>query len=307
MNLKEQLYICTLARCQTMTKAAEELFLTVPALSMFLSSLEKTLGAKLFRRTGKTLQPTPVGERYLYYAEQMLRLKEDFDRELTAEIGMQKQTVRIGIQTRRAISAIPWMLPRFKEKLPNLHVIFRDGEYYSLMKLYEQHQVDYLFYTMDEEVPDAEYVLLEEEPILVALPKDHRCNCLAKQDPQLDYPYLNLEALKGETLILPLQAQSLRLKIDRLLKMAGFSSADVNMLEIQNFAAIIKTAAEGLGIGFIRAGYLEDLLPSERICYYYLGQKPAASPLVLLYAKGKKKAIYHEQLVQIFREYLSSR
>ena len=92
MNLKEQLYICTLARCQTMTKAAEELFLTVPALSMFLSSLEKTLGAKLFHRTGKILQPTPVGERYLYYAEQMLRLKEDFDRELTAEIGMQKQT-----------------------------------------------------------------------------------------------------------------------------------------------------------------------------------------------------------------------
>ena len=115
MNLKEQLYICTLARCQTMTKAAEELFLTVPALSMFLSSLEKTLGAKLFRRTGKTLQPTPVGERYLYYAEQMLRLKEDFDRELTAEIGMQKQTVRIGIQTGAPSPPFPGCCPGLRK------------------------------------------------------------------------------------------------------------------------------------------------------------------------------------------------
>ena len=35
MNLKEQTYICTLARCGTITKAAEELFITAPALSMF--------------------------------------------------------------------------------------------------------------------------------------------------------------------------------------------------------------------------------------------------------------------------------
>ena len=60
MNLKEQIYVCTLARCGTITKAAEELYMTSPALSMFLSTLEKNLGVRLFSRTGKTLQPTPI-------------------------------------------------------------------------------------------------------------------------------------------------------------------------------------------------------------------------------------------------------
>ena len=103
MNLKEQTYICTLARCGTITKAAEELFITAPALSMFLSNLEKNLGVRLFSRTGKTLEPTPIGWEYIQHASQMLLLKEDFDRKLRKEDDMQKRTVRIAVQERRAI------------------------------------------------------------------------------------------------------------------------------------------------------------------------------------------------------------
>ena len=82
MNLKEQTYICTLARCGTISRAAEELHLTAPALSMFLSTLEKNLGVKLFRRTGKSLEPTPIGREYIRIAGQMLVLKDQFDRAL---------------------------------------------------------------------------------------------------------------------------------------------------------------------------------------------------------------------------------
>ena len=76
MNLKEQTYICTLARWGTISRAAEELHLTAPALSMFLSTLEKNLDVRLFRRTGKTLEPTAIGREYIRIAEKMLLLKE---------------------------------------------------------------------------------------------------------------------------------------------------------------------------------------------------------------------------------------
>ena len=62
MTLKEQLYVCTLARCQTITKASEELCISQPALSTYISNLEKVLGARLFQRTGKMFLLTPIGE-----------------------------------------------------------------------------------------------------------------------------------------------------------------------------------------------------------------------------------------------------
>ena len=41
MNLKEQTYVCVLAECGNITKAAERLFISQPALSIYISTLEK--------------------------------------------------------------------------------------------------------------------------------------------------------------------------------------------------------------------------------------------------------------------------
>ncbi|MGN8762742.1 LysR family transcriptional regulator [Oribacterium sp. HCP3S3_B9] len=53
MNLKEQQYVCTLARCRNLSRAAEALFISPSALSVYISNLEKNLGVPLFKRVGK--------------------------------------------------------------------------------------------------------------------------------------------------------------------------------------------------------------------------------------------------------------
>ena len=77
MNLKEQQYVCTLARCQSLSRAAEELFISPSALSVYISNLEKYLGVRLFERTGrgKAFVLTSIGEEYVVRAEKMLELK----------------------------------------------------------------------------------------------------------------------------------------------------------------------------------------------------------------------------------------
>ena len=303
MNLKEQIYICTLARCGTITKAAEELFLTAPALSMFLSTLEKNLGVRLFHRTGKNLQLTPIGREYVRYAEQMIQLKEQFDQILAQEIGMRKRTVRIGIQQRRAISVVPWLMARLTEDFPNLHVVFKDGTFAELNKLLEQHQVDYVLFSMDEAIPDTEVVILREEPILVALPAKHPCNALAKQVPGLRFPTLDISCLNGQRFILPQTHQSLRMAIQKVFAENKILPAQIT--EISHFAVIMRMVSQGVGIGFNREGYLDDLPATEGIRYCYLGNPPICSPLVLLYPKRKKYGPYHNRLIEIVQENLS--
>lgn len=302
MNLKEQTYVCALARCGTITKAAEELFLTAPALSMFLSNLEKNLGVPLFSRTGKTLEPTPIGREYIHCASQMLRLKEEFDQKLARETGMRKVRVRIGIQERRAISAMPWLIPKLNEQLPNIQAVFQDGNHSELLRAFEQHQVDYLFYTMEGHVPGAEFVCLKEEPILAAIPKGHPCCHLAKHSPALEYPYLELSNLDGETLILPPKTQSIRLSMDRFLDQAHIHPSHI--IEIRHFDVIIKMVSDGQGIGFNRLEYLKDMRQPENVQYYFLDCPPICTSIVLLYAKEKKNTPYHNTIVQVFEEYL---
>ena len=78
MNLKEQQYVCTLARCQTISKAAEELYISPSALSVYISNLEKYLGISLFLRTGRSFVLTPIGEEYVSRARKMLEMKDEF-------------------------------------------------------------------------------------------------------------------------------------------------------------------------------------------------------------------------------------
>lgn len=302
MNLREQTYICTLARCGTITKAAEELFITAPALSMFLSNLEKNMGVQLFSRSGKTLQPTPIGQEYIRHASQMLLLKEEFDRKLVNASEMQKRTVRIAVQERRAISAVPWLYSRLTEALPHVNVLFQDGNYMELMKIFEQHQADYLFYTMEEAIPGTDYVVLQKEPILAAVPEGHPFCQLAKRSPGLEYPYLDVSVLNGQQMILPPKTQSLRLTVDRTLDEAGLRPSHIT--EIRSFDTIIEMVAKGAGIGFNRLGYIKDMRRPENVRYYFLGKPPITTPIVLLYDKEKKNALYHDTIVQVFEEYM---
>ena len=73
----EEMIIKVLAEEGNMRKAAERLFLSQPALSQRLQSIEKEWGQQLFIRSQKGLTPTPAGELVIGYANEMLERKEE--------------------------------------------------------------------------------------------------------------------------------------------------------------------------------------------------------------------------------------
>ena len=65
MDLREQKYVCTLAELGNLTRAAERLYISQPALSIYITNLEKNLGTPLFDRSGKKFTLTYAGEQYV--------------------------------------------------------------------------------------------------------------------------------------------------------------------------------------------------------------------------------------------------
>ena len=75
MNFRQLEYVITIYREGTLTKAAEKLFISQPALTQQLQKLEKEIGTQLFDRTTTPLTPTYAGK---YHGKDSLRKPAGF-------------------------------------------------------------------------------------------------------------------------------------------------------------------------------------------------------------------------------------
>lgn len=306
MNLKEQQYVCTLARCRNLSRAAEALFISPSALSVYISNLEKNLGVPLFKRVGKekSFVLTSIGEEYVQRAEKMLEMKAEFDDLLKRE--QKKQPViRIGIQQRRAISMVPEVLARFKGRYPDVELVFHDLVVADLKQMFKENAIDFMVSNFLEELPDTVYHEIAKEPVLLALPDTH---------PAIQYAYsvegdgllhLNLSHLDWETFIVPLPDQSMRRTADRLFRENHIHPK--RLIEIGHFEIIMSMVNQGMGVGFNRLGYLSDMQRFEHVRYFLINREAETSSFRLAYRKGHVLSACERALIEIVEETVRER
>jgi len=300
MTLKEQLYICTLARCQTITKASEELYISQPALSAYVSKVETYLGVKLFERTGKRLLLTPIGEEYVIRAGQMLKLKEEFDNLLEQQANKKKRTIRIGIAQRRAITMIPYVMAGMAKTYPDTEIIVREGLHDRLVLMYQNNEVDLLMCVHRDELPDAEYVDLGLERIVLAVHLTHPAVAAMRERYGKDISWMDMKLLDKETFILPVKGHSLRANAERI--MEQFLIRPGRVIEMVNFETATSLVNENLGVAFNRQGYLSAMGHLDNVCYYSIGESTHYSRLVVAYKKGRKLIPQMEYAIELMRE-----
>ena len=127
MDFRELTYVQAIAKHQSITKAAEALYVSQPTLSKFLIALESELGIKLFRKLGHKYVLTYAGERYLDYAGQILRLKTDLDVELTDILKRDVGVLNLAFARMRCTYMLPGTLPEFRRRYPNVKVNIFEG------------------------------------------------------------------------------------------------------------------------------------------------------------------------------------
>ena len=301
MNLKEQQYVCTLARCRNLSRAAEALFISPSALSVYISNLEKNLGVPLFKRVGKekSFVLTSIGEEYVQRAEKMLEMKAEFDDLLKRE--QKKQPViRIGIQQRRAISMVPEVLARFKERYPDVELVFHDLVVADLKQMFKENAIDFMVSNFLEELPDTVYHEIAKEPVLLALPDTHPAIQYAYSVEGDAFQHLDLSYLDWETFIVPLPDQSMRRTVDRIFRENHIHPK--RLIEIGHFDIIMSMVNQGMGVGFNRLGYLSDMQRFEHVRYFLINREAETSSFRLAYRKGHVLSDCEQHLISIIEE-----
>ena len=286
MTLKEQLYVCTLARCKTISRASEELFISQPALSVYISNLEKFLKTKLFVRTGKEFVLTYAGEEYVKRATKMLEMKAEFD-QIVQEVNRDyRDRIRVGIQHRRAIGLLPPITPVFMKEYPQIELNIFEGIHSELVEKYEKHQIDLFVGVYKDELADAEYIPIANEHVLLVLPAGHPANRLAyvREGHGCGYPYLDIRHLNREDFVLPTKEQSLRMSIDRIMEEHHIVPGKV--MELSYFETIMAMVEQGIGIGFNRESYLGSMVKNCNLRHYRIGEQSYTSRIVIARRKG---------------------
>ena len=110
-----------------MRKAAERLFVSQPALSQRLQSIEKDWGAKLFVRSPKGLSLTPAGELVLEYANEMLAKEEKVREAITSLDGEVYGTLKIAVASIVGQNWLPRVLKKFVSRYPQAKISLITG------------------------------------------------------------------------------------------------------------------------------------------------------------------------------------
>ncbi|MCM3616450.1 LysR family transcriptional regulator [Sutcliffiella horikoshii] len=138
MNTSEFQILSVLAKEKNMRKAAERLFVSQPALSQRLQSIEKSWSTKIFIRTQKGLLITPAGEKIVEFSEEVLAKDAKVREEITSLDKEVYGTLKIAVATIIGQYWLPKVLKKFIQKYPNAKVSLVTGWSSDIVKsLYE--------------------------------------------------------------------------------------------------------------------------------------------------------------------------
>ena len=127
INLNQLRSFFLVAKEKSVTKAAEALFVTQPAVTMQVKSLEENLGVKLFKKHGKSLEFTHAGQVLLGYAERIFEIVEEMEYVLRGHAELKHGTLTIGTTRSFAKYLMPDLLARFQDRYPAVKVFLKVG------------------------------------------------------------------------------------------------------------------------------------------------------------------------------------
>jgi DNA-binding transcriptional LysR family regulator len=142
VTLKQLRAFVTVARHASFARAAAELNLTPPAVSMQIRELEEQVGLPLFDRTDKQVALTVTGEYLLVYARKILATLKDAEDAIARFRGLQGGRLTIGMVS-TAKYFLPRLLARFREEHPDVEIrLVVSGNREQLVAAMQRNEVD---------------------------------------------------------------------------------------------------------------------------------------------------------------------
>lgn len=242
-RLKPLRAFCQTARLGSVSRAAEALFVSQPAVTLQLQALERDLGVRLFERSGRRLVPTPEGEALYALARPLVEGIDGLNTAFREQLrGMDAGELHIAAGSSTILYLLPKIVAAYRAARPDVRLILHNVTGAGGLGLLRSDEVDLAVGSMLDVPADLSYEpVYEFEPMLI-VPPDH---------PLAGKRELALQDLSPYGLILPPK----RLTTYRLVDLV-FQQNHVPYtvaLEVGGWEVIKQYVAMGMGISIVTA------------------------------------------------------
>ena len=227
------------ARHESVSKAANALHVTQPAVSLQLRTLEEITGTPLTRKAGRSVQLTAAGEVMVDFSERILRLWEQAGDELAALGGVTSGTLRIGAVT-TAEHLLPPLLVPFTMERPDVRLKLQVGNRVEIIGMLARHEIDLAIMGTPPRELRTNAARFARHPMGFVASPAH---------PLMKMRKLTLADVIGANLLVRERGSGTRTAVEKLFKESGYP---LNFgSEVSSNEAIKRMVSAGLGLGFL--------------------------------------------------------
>lgn len=269
LNLNQLYCFRILARSEHLTKAAEDLNYSVPALSVIISRLECELGVKLFNRVGRNIKLNESGLLFLQYVDQSLNTLDEGIKRLSEMQENTNEVIHVGTYSHQ------YWLGFFNTFLTANQNVFISRTKITLPNLANETNLDQYDFIISPESDfrhtnwNSTVLIQNESPVIVLSPQI-----------QLPQKQLSLKDLTNEKIIVLSKQESLRKYFDELCKRNNVSFKNIIECDIffrrelmygtENYVAFTTDLALSMGfLADLRFVPIESDMPKRKIAIYW--------------------------------------
>lgn len=240
MEWQQLEYFQTVARLQHFTRAAEELFISQPALSRSMARLEKELGVPLFERRGRSVKLNRYGEMFLGKVNTALQKIEEGKQELRHAIQPDQGNIALAFLHTLGANLVPDLLSAFRKDHPDINFQLFQNATSPLLEQLQEGDIDLCLASPPFEQKEIASKELFSEELYVIVPQNHRL--AARYEIHLqeiaDEPFIGLKEGLGLTTL-----------TDELYREAGF--VPKKAFEGEEVGTVAGLVSAGLGVGLV--------------------------------------------------------
>jgi DNA-binding transcriptional LysR family regulator len=233
----------TVAEQLSFRKAAEELYLTQPAVSLQIKALEEDLGTQLFDRSGNHVKLTSAGRVLLEHAERVHALLVQAEHQIAALSGDHAGRLALGASTTNMQYVLPRLLAEFCREYPRVRPTLISGNTEQIVQALQEQKIALALIEGPARSRDVKTEPFLKDEMLLIVPAGHEWAERAK---------IECSDLLNAPLLMRERGSGSRRVIEIALERHGLKRGALQIaMELDSTEAIKSSVESGLGVGFV--------------------------------------------------------
>ncbi len=171
-TLKQLQTFLEVARQRSVSKAAERLFVTQPAVSMQIRQLEDAFGLALLEPVGRNIRLTHAGEAFLLHAQAAMGQLKDLEAQMADHVGLKKGRIDLAVVS-TAKYFIPMLLVQFGKLFEGINVQLKIDNRENILGMLARNEADLVVMGRAPGDLDCEAIPFATNPLAIVAPPDH--------------------------------------------------------------------------------------------------------------------------------------